>query len=322
MDSLWTPELYADAAEKFQFIVVTPIGLPRVNVTDIKPIWNLHGDFIFNTSYRVAGKRDDIVKEMKKAGYDEEDFVGVINIIDNGSITNDNFETLVDENDQLVYDVEVAGYEQWKDQYLDSQVGVKGVTLMDLLKAINPHITEQKVVPRIPTVTTSKGTAAKQTPSPKGKVGRKSTALQDKVDKALDEDKIINVSKITTTGTGTTTGVRRGKTSLFVAPNLPLTSNNLEGVLIAIDLLGGEDEHPEDAQAAREFKWKGDSSPKTTPAKTTSTTSTTTTRLIPQSKTVVPEAVQPVKRQLIAPTGGKKPTSLVSGLPIPETTEI
>ena len=319
MDSLWTSELYQDAADKFQFIVVTPIGLPRVNVTDIKTIWNLRGDFIFNTKYRLAGTRDDIVKQMSSIGYEEDDLAKVIEEIDNQSITNDNYESLIDENENPVYEVEVAGYEQWKEQYLESQLGVKGSTLLELLKMINPHmsmIEEKKVFPRIP-ISTNK--SVKQTPSPKGKVGRKSTALQDKVDKALDDNKIINVTNITATGTGTTATTKKGRTSLFVAPNLPLTSSKLEGFLIAIDLLGGEDEHPEDYQAALDFKWKDNSTPKTsakTTAKTTATTSTT--RNIAPSKTEVPEAVQPVRKNLLPPPG-KRPTMLVA---VPESSEI
>ncbi len=319
MDSLWTPELYQDAADKFQFIIVTPMGLPRVNVTDIKPIWTLFGDFIFNTKYRIGGKRDDIIKQMSSIGYDEEQLAEVIRDIDESSITNDNFESLMDETENPVYDIEVAGYEQWKDEYLNSQTGVKGLTLLELLKTINPHMSmveERKVIPRVP-ISTNK--AAKPTPSTKGKVGRKSTALQDKVDKANDDDKIINVTNITATGTGTTTGVRRVRTSLFVAPNLPITSSKLQGVLIAIDLLGGEDEHPEDYQAALDFKWKDDT-PKTTPKTTTSTTSTTK-NLIAPSKTVVPEAAQPIRKNLIPPPG-KKPATLVSGIAVPENSEI
>ena len=322
MDSIWTLELYQEATDNFQFIIVTPIGLPRANVTDIKPIWTLYGDFIFNTKYRIGGRRDDNIKKMGNVGYDEDQLDQIISDIDNNSLTNDNFESLM-EDENPVYDLEVAGYEQWKDQFLESQTGAKGLTLLELLKKINPHMSmveERKVVPRIPTGTagtTGSGRGAagigKATPSPKGKVGRKSTALQDKVDKALDDNKIINVTNITATGTGTTTSVRRGRTSLFVAPNLPITSSKLAGVLTAIELLGGEDEHPEDFQAAMDFKWKDDNtSPKTTP-KTTNTTSTTSTtrNLIAPSKTVVPEAVQPVRRNLLPPPG-KGPKMLVT----------
>lgn len=319
MDTLWTTDLAEKATDKYQFIVVTPIGLPRVNVTDIKTIWVLYPDFIFNTSFRVAGKKEDVIEQMSNVGYDEEQMVEIIKNIDENSITNENFESLMNDDEYLVYDFELAGYEQWKEQLLESQKGVKGLTLMELLKMINPHMSmveEKKVVPRIP-ISTSK--TVKQSPSPtKGKVGRKSTALQEKID-TLPDDKIINVSKITATGTGTTTGIRRTKTSLFVAPNLPITSNNLERVLIAIELLGGEDEHSEDVQAAREFRWKdGGSSPKITSTPTTSTTK----KLIPQSKTVVPEAQQPQKKNLLPPSAGKRPSTLVSGISIPDNSSI
>lgn len=334
MDLLWTPELYQEALDKFQFIVLTSIGLQRVNVTDMKAIWVLHPDFLFNTTYRVAGKREDIKVQMGNSGYDEEQLSGLMEIIDNNSITKDNFESLLDEDSQSVYEVELASYEQWKDQFLESQTGVKGLTLLELLKMINPHMSmveERKVFPRIPTSTGSGRGAGgkaseKATPSPKGKVGRKSTSLQDKIDKALDEEKLINVTNITETGTGTVSNPRRGRTSLFVAPNLPITSSKLQGVLIAIDLLGGEEEHPEDYQAALEFKWKDDSSPKSTPkttTKTTSTTTTSTTRIfIPQSKTVVPEAVKPVRTNLLPVPMGKKPIALVSGLAVPDNSDI
>jgi len=327
MDSFWTPERYQEAVENQQFIVVTPIGVPRVNVTDIKPIWVLKPEFVFNPKYRVAGKKEDIIKDMTNAGYDDEQLAEIINDTDENSITKDNIESLTDEDGQLVYDVEVANYEQWRDDFLKSKEDVKGLTLFELLKMVNPHMSmveEKKVFPRIPTTTTTTtNKSVKPSPSPKGKVGRKSTALQEKVNKALDEDKIINVTNITATGTGTTTGVRRTRTRLFVAPNLPITSSKLQGVLTAIDLLGGEDEHPEDLQAALEFNWGDSSSPKTTP-KTASTTATSTTAKpsIAPSKTVVPEAVQPIRKNLLPPPIGKKPTSVASGLAVPESSEI
>lgn len=328
MNSLWTFELRQDALDKFQFIVVTPIGLPKVNVTDIRPIWVLYPNFIFNTLYRIAGNRDDIVKEMSNLGYDESELAEVIAVIDNNSLTKDNFESLTNDDEYLVYDVELAGYDQWRNELLESQKAAgdsQKLTLFELLKAINPHIMEEKkIVPRVPTSTASNKTV-KTTPSPKGKVGRKGTDLQEKIDK-LPDDKIINVSKITATGTGTTTAVRPKKSSLFMAPNLPFISNNLEAMLLAIDLVGGEEEHSEDVEAANEFAWKDKTSPKPTPTKptpkTTTTTTTITKNLIPPSKTVVPEAVQPIKNNLIPPSTGKRPTALVSGLAVPENSEI
>jgi len=333
MDSLWTHELHEEAVARYQFIVVTPIGLPRVNVTDMKVIWALYPDFIFNTKYRIAGKKEDILKLMENVGYAEEDLDTVLEEIKNDSITSENFESVPEEAEYSPYDVEIAYYNQWKDEYLESQKGAKGLTLSELMKTINPHMSlveEKKVVPRIPTGSgrgasglgmgkQAKSEPRETTPSPKGKVGRKSTTLQDKIDK-LAEDKLINVTKITATGTGTSAVIKRQKTSLFVSPNLPLTSSSLEGILLALDMLGGEDEYPEDYQAALDFKWKDGS--KTASPKTTSTTSTTSTKA--QSKTIVPEAVLPSKKINLLPppsTTGRKP-SLVSGLVVPENSEI
>jgi len=333
MDSLWTTELHEEAVARYQFIVVTPIGLPRVNVTDMKVIWALYPDFIFNTKYRIAGKKEDILKQMENVGYAEEDLTTVFEDIENDSITSENFETVPEDSEYSPYDVEIAYYNQWKDEYLESQKGAKGLTLLELFKALNPHMSlveEKKVVPRIPTGSgrgasglgigkQAKPEPRETTPSPtKGKVGRKSTTLQDKIDK-LAEDKLINVTKITATGTGTSAVIKRQKTSLFVSPNLPLTSSSLEGILLALDMLGGEDEYPDDYQAALDFKWKDGS--KTASPKTTSTTSTTSTKA--PSKTVVPEAVLPPKTKLLPPPSatGRKP-SLVSGLSVPENSEI
>lgn len=315
MDSLWTTDLHEEAVARYQFIVVTPIGLPRVNVTDMKVIWVLYPDFIFNTKYRIGGKKEDILKQMENVGYAEEDLATVFEDIESDSITSENFETVPEDAEYSPYDVEIAYYNQWKDEYLESQKGVKGLTLLELMKTTNPHMSlveEKKVVPRIPLITTA-SKARETTPSPKGKVGRKSTTLQDKIDK-LAEDKLINVTKITATGTGTTAVIKRQKTSLFVSPNLPLTSSSLEGILLALDMLGGEDENPEDYQAALDFKWKNGT-------KTPSTTSTTSTKA--PSKTVVPEAVLPPKTKLLPPPSatGRKP-SLVSGLAVPENSEI
>ena len=297
MDSLWTQDDITELTAKCQFIVVTPIGLPKVNITDAKAIWVLHEDFMFNTLYRFAGKKADIMKQLKEVDYDKEDFAQFIDNVDNMSITSKNFEELTNEDGYSVYEAELVEYNEWVDQIFASQK-VKGLTLFELLKIVNPHMSlleEKEVVPRIPTKSTQvKSTQVKSTPpSPsKGNAGRKGKDLQTKINE-LDEGKIINVSGISVRGTDTLTIKRPESSRLFIPPNLPFISNNLEHFIIALNLIGGEEQYPDDYEAAMNFSWKENHTPKSKV--------TTTTRKVPisQSKASVPEAVAPIRKNLL-----------------------
>jgi hypothetical protein len=344
MESTWTQEKRDLANEKYYFIVVTPIGLKHVNITDIQAVWALYPEFLIHTNYRIAGNKGDIANVMSENGYDEDQIADLLE----ETIGADNFES---EDKADAYQEEVDGYAEWKDQVIANNKGAKGMTLTQLLEKINPHMIQERKLPVLP----SSRVTPSGKPSPtKGKVGRKSNSLQEKIDN-LDDGKILNISNITNTGTGTVTKDRPNKTSLFVAPNLPFITNNLESILIAVNLIGGEEEHQEDVDAARaHFENKG---AKKTPGGRSSSKPISTlppkalnddnVHEIPHSNTIVPEAVQPLmsrfaKRNIIPeeepvkstvtaklPRDIPKPKPLVLGTPkkeealiIPENDEV
>lgn len=293
MESLWTQDKHEKASELMQFIVLTPVGLKTLNVTDIQATWALYPNFCFNTLYRIAGEEKDIKTHMESAGFDETQMVEILE----DCITSENFD-----NDKLdEYEEELSKYNEWKEKVIDNHKDSKGVTLSQLLEIVNPHMIQERVLPKMPVFSgkaPSKTTPSKPSPD-KGKVGRKSSALQEKVNN-LSDDKIINISKITATGTGTVTGNKPNKTSLFVTPNFPFTSNNYKAVITALDVVGGHEEYPEDVEAALAHFEKKET--KTTP-KSSRTPKTLSEKSlagdnvhsVSHSNTIVPEAVQPQK---------------------------
>lgn len=288
MESTFTPEMLNDATVNSYFVVVTPsFGLTKANVRDVDAIWSVYPNMYFNTGMRMMGLPEDISRVMKNSNYGSEDIDQVLAT----SITAENAET--DENG--FYATELANYDNWRREAIMANMTSGGLKLRELLAFVNPSVEQPTSTSLIKTSRTipSGRTTEKKTITPKkggGSVGRGVTALQEKIDK-LDEGKLINVSKITEKGTGTTTAARPTKpaktTYIPSDERLPFSTNNLEHFLIAVDLLpGGRDEYADAVAEAEEFFLKPVSNKAAVPRPKASSEHI---HSLPKSEEIVPE---------------------------------
>lgn len=319
MSLIWNQEIAQEAANKLQYVVVTNIGLPHLNVTDFQTVWAVEPEFIFNPTYRIAGNAEDIYKVINN-NYELKD-EAIVEIIDD-SINVGNFE----EEKSDSYAKELKIYNNWKCGVLNEAMSSKDKSLVDLLKLINPHM--EAITPvsntKKPVFTQTKKTPTKNESPSKGR-GRKGTSIQEKLEK-LPDGKLLNVSKLTDAGIGATTADRPGKTRLFISTSLPIITNNLDGFLTAIQLLGDDIEdygNIDDIISEAEIHFSGKASP-SPKAKTTTTSSKapipsgrtgkTISNIIPHSDTIVPEAVRPARPAI--------PTARKNLIPSPKKVEV
>lgn len=316
MESIWNEENMQDASNKWQFIVVTPsLGLIRTNITDIQAIWSVYPEVVVHTGARILGFYDDVVKAFVDGGISEDEAIESMEAV----IKSDNFDSTGEE----YYESELGNYNLWKAQTIENNAAENTSSLQDLLILLNPHLLQKKPIAAAKTRAPVKGrtTTTKKTVSP-GKVGRGVTPLQEKIN-ALEDGKLLNVSKITEKGTLTSIQARPGTTRLFIPSDerLPLITNNLEHFLIAVDLLeGGRDEYAE-AVAEADDHFNGKVVKAKSPVRSTKAREQVDSN---DEDVIFPEKVTPFQKGGKGPVKGpvNKPTSTRQAIPIPLNTSI
>lgn len=261
MTTQWNDKTMEEAQNGHYFIPVSDLGKDQINISDAEEIWKSNPDILFHTGARIVGLKDDIVTAFTENGIDE----STIETILTETLTAENYNEEMSGN----YQKEMQG---WKDAVLEANINSEGRKMTDIITIANGKapITSETAKALSPT---------KKSPSTPGKGrGRNVTALQARIDKAIEEGKYLVVSKMKENGAGTTFAAppTAGRARNFYNENeeLPISSNDLEHFLMAIDLLeDGRELYAEDIERAEAFfsKEKKPVTPKTTPKTTVKT---------------------------------------------------
>ena len=128
MKGKWNIHERDAAALKWQFVVVTPIGLDRVNIMDIKDIWTIYPEIVFSIEHRILGILQDIVKELENKGVDKRNIYQYI--------SKTNYKTFK----SVHYNNEIENYNTWRQFTITNYSTAKNKSLSDLLVLLNPHM--------------------------------------------------------------------------------------------------------------------------------------------------------------------------------------
>jgi len=288
MTTPWTLQALEDAKNKHQFIMVTPIGLPRVSIVNAQMLWTRNPDIIFQTGYRIAGTKQDITNTLLPLGVNEADLQ---NLFDT-AITVENYNTSM----APVYKEELDAYNTWKRAVLKSNISSPGAKLFDIMASVNPDI-----LLRTQTTTGTKVVKVATTLGIKGK-GRAVQPLIDKINN-LPQGKVLDVSTLEPDGKGTKAINPPVRSKKYGSPNIPMVSSDLEHYILAINMLpGGQERYAADIEYVRKLFEQVKTEiilPPTTP-------------VAPGPTFIVPSPTRPI---LPTPKG----TTITEGIPVPQT---
>ncbi len=291
MSLLWSVEKMEDAKHRWEFIMLSPINISRINIIDIHRIWMTHPEIVLDTTSRLAGTKEEIIKVLSDADISDDSIQQLLN----ESLSIDNYEM----DDAFFYNKELNEYNLWKLSVVKSNIKDQGLKLFNIMSIINPNIIQQNK-PMAPKGLLSPLINTQSTTIVKGK-GRVIQPLIDKID-SISEDKVLDISKLVASGAGTISKKRPIRSKNFLSPNLPLLSGDLEHFIMAIDMLpGGRDQYAIDIQAAEQFfsqivpevqsiisvKPQSFPSPKQNPPLLKG-------RYVPQPEHIIPEIVHPI----------------------------
>lgn len=235
--TIWTLDEAKKAQKNYQFIMVTNIGTPLVQVKDFMTVWSLEPLIAFHTGYRIGGKREDIQQQLESS-VDKNLMDEILSTL----ITKDNYNKEL----RLVFKQELDEYNSWRFSVLKSNIEKDGMKLADIIQE-NPLYMEKFL-----NITEKGRTISK--PVKKGKALKKT--LIEKINN-LPSDRVLDVSELKEDGSGVRMVKRPTRTRKITSPNLPLISKDKEHYLLAIDMLpGGRDKYIEDVKYIQSLELK------------------------------------------------------------------
>ena len=229
----WTLQAMQDAEATRQFILVTPAGSSRVNITDARTLWAVDPTILFQTGYRIAGTPANITAVLLPLGITQEDIGQLINT----AIASDNY------SGQLapIYNEELSNYNAWNRSVIKANMDSLGAKLFDVMVAVNPEVA-------IKVKTAKQAKTIGLTGVTKAKPRIKTTKSLFDVISQLPPEKVLDVSGIDANGVGyRKVNPPTQRSRKYGSPNLPVISSDLEHYLMAIRLLpGGEQQYAAD----------------------------------------------------------------------------
>lgn len=284
MSAQWNLDVFAEVKDSWSFIMVTPINMPRVNITEAHDIWLTYPAIVFQTGYRIAGTEEDIATSLTESGIEEDTILQILS----EALSLDNYQT----DKAEIYQDELTSYNTWKREAVKSNIEEQGLKLSNIIGIVNPEILKNAKPPvkgRATTTTTK--TPAKKSPGTGAGRGREVTSLASKI-ALVAEGKVLDISKLMPNGAGVVTINRPGRSKKYLSETLPLLSPDLEHFVLALDMLpGGRDQYADELQTAITFF----STPiPTSPAqKTVAKKSPGQTKMLPPRTNIQPQ-VRPI----------------------------
>ena len=241
MTTAWTLVAMNEAAAKHQFIPVTALGLPRVNITDAHSIWMRSPNVVFQTGYRIVGTPEDITAALSAMGVLNEDIQDLLA----SAITANNYNTTMAE----VYKDELESYNEWTRAVVKSNTDSPGAKLFDVMAVVNPDVLHK--------VRVTKEARALGVPAREATRARATKSLYERLT-GLDQGKVLDVSKLEPDGTGARTIDPPTRSRKFGSPDLPIVSADLEHYIMAINMLpGGQTQYATQIEYVRQLFERG-----------------------------------------------------------------
>lgn len=264
MATQWNTKTMEEARAGNYFISVSESVAEKVTINDAEEIWKSNPDILFHGGARIVGSKDDILAVFQEVLDDEQ-----IETMMNEMISSENYK----EEMSAQFETEMK---TWK---VDANVKSEGRKMTDIIAVANNKTPINKEAVK------NLVSPGKKSPTSPGKRGRGVTPLQDRINKAIEDGKYLVVSKLTETGSGTTFANAptsgRARNYYNDNPDLPISSNDLDHFMMAIDMLeDGRDLYAEDIENAESFfntpkEPAKKTSPKTTPKTATKSAATT-----------------------------------------------
>lgn len=208
MSAHWSPNIIADLEQNSQFIYVAPDHLRRISINEAKNFWESSPETIFHTGYRIAGLPSLVSNELLNHNVSIE----TIGEIYNTSLYYDNFFSNPD------YFTELDRYQKLQQSKIKTNISSSGLNLTQLIVLANPErlsIKKKELRSRSP----------------------KTVSIIDKIIN-LPDNKVLDVSNITPSGTGARTiAPPSGRSKKYGSHNLKIVSSNFDSYLLAVDLI-------------------------------------------------------------------------------------
>lgn len=233
-----------DAAAHHEFILVSPAGASRVNITDSQALWMKNPSVVFQTGYRIAGTPQDITTDLTSQQ------IPLANIQEllNSSISNINYGG----DWAPIYQKEVNDYLQYQRSATAANINQPGTRLLDILMAVNPRFTDQfktQAQARALGVNVTKARAVR------GAGGPAPGALARRID-TLAEGKVMDVSDLEPDGKGARTiaATTASKQQKYGTQTLRIVSYDMPHYELAISMLpNGMVQYQQELVAMRDF---------------------------------------------------------------------
>lgn len=202
---MWKSELVEDLTKRNSMVLITQYGEIEVDIRDAEKLWIVDPSIVFQTEFRIAGSASRIEDYLFKIGTEKD----VIKSCKRDVITFESYKS--DGRISDLFNLELSKF-----------------SISDKLS--NSKETKEKACDEEQAVS-------------KGKTrGRKLIPLDKRI-KQLPIGKHLDVSALQESGSGAIVIKLGPRVKKYGHPNLPLVSNNLETYLLAIDMLGGEEEY-------------------------------------------------------------------------------
>lgn len=271
MATQWNTETMEEARAGNYFIPVSDLGKDKVTINEAEKIWESNPDILFQAGARVVGLKDDLLTVFQEFLDDEQ-----VETMMAEAISSANYK----EKMSAQFENEM---QTWKDEVIEANVKSEGRTMTDVIAVANNKTPINKEAVKV--LNEGKRSPGKKTPSTPGKRGRGVTPLQQRVTQAIEKGQYLVVSKLTETGSGTTFASAptsgRARNYYNDNPDLPISSNDLDHFIMAIEMLeDGTDRYAEDIENAEAFfntpkEPAKKTTPKTTPKTATKSAATT-----------------------------------------------
>lgn len=222
----WNPEAYQDATNRHEFILVGDPSRNRVTIQDSYDIWANMPNVLFQTGYRIAGTRENIIAALQEAQTPDDQIEAAVN----SSISSENYITDMAPE----FHREMADYIAWHRTAVKTNTAAPGNTLSGTMAALNPAFA----------ATTAQ---AKPRAAGTGGPGRKVESITQKLQKATADKPYLDVSNMDDFGRKTK-WLAPGSLAGRVGTNrIAIVSNKLDRYVAAIRMIpGGEQTYADD----------------------------------------------------------------------------
>lgn len=224
-------ELVAYATANQKYVLIKEGNNRFTDISQAYNLWMNDPTLIFIPSYRLAGKKEDIMKALNIASFPELPI-----------ITFENYNNTMAQT----YSADLTNYNNWKRAMVNRQNGSYGIRMMDILVKINPSL-----ISGVKNVKNLKEMGVSVAVKPRNRVNK---GLEVRL-RALEAGKILDVSNLEIDGTGARAMVMpKTRTTKFMYPSLPMASNNIDKYVLALSMLpGGLQYYMDEINAAKQF---------------------------------------------------------------------